>query len=185
MNALAIIVIVVAIVALAVLGFVLWDRRRTQALRSHFGQEFDRAVKQEGSSRRARTVLDLRQKRVSKYQLRPLTAEERDRFTAEWRNIQERFVDDPKDAIAKADHLVSQAVRTRGYPTSDFERQTADLSVYYPHLVGDYRAAHEIVVRSERDQATTEELRLAMQDYRNLFETIVGIGPVIQQEVYR
>jgi hypothetical protein len=46
------------------------------------------------------------------------------------------------------------------------------LSVDHPGVLGEYRAAHEIAVRSERGQATTEDLRLAMQYYRSLFEEI-------------
>jgi hypothetical protein len=74
--------------------------------------------------------------------------------------------------VSQADALVRQALGARGYPISDFETQAADLSVGHPTLLGEYRAAHEIALRSERGQATTDDLRLAMQYYRKLFEEI-------------
>lgn len=166
------IALIISIVALGGVLFLFIDRQKTRTLKSHFGSEYDRAIEREGSVRRAEAVLGQRQKRVSKYEIRPLTREERDRYTSEWRSVQGRFVDDPKTAVSRADGLVLQAMGTRGYPVSDFEGQAADLSVGHPAMLGEYRAAHEITVRSERGQATTEDLRLAMQYYRNLFEEI-------------
>jgi hypothetical protein len=164
--------LIVSIVALAGVVFLFIERQKTRRLKSHFGSEYDRAIEQEGSVRRAEAVLGQRQKRVAKYPIHPLTREERDRYAAEWRNLQGHFVDDPRATVSRADGLVRQAMVARGYPMSDFETQAADLSVGHPTMLSDYRAAHEIAVRSERGQATTEDLRLAMQYYRNLFEEI-------------
>jgi hypothetical protein len=166
------IALIVSIVALGGVLFLFIERQKTRTLKSHFGSEYDRAIEQEGSVRRAEAVLGQRQERVAKYQIRSLTREERDRYTSEWRSVQGRFVDDPRMAVSRADGLVLQAMGTRGYPVSDFDGQAADLSVGHPSMLGEYRAAHEIAVRSERGQATTEDLRLAMQYYRNLFEEI-------------
>jgi hypothetical protein len=167
-----IIALVVSIVALAGFVFLFIQGQKTRKLKSRFGPEYERAIEQEGSVRRAEAVLDERQKRVAKYQIRPLTREERDRYTIEWRSLQGRFVDDPKATVSRADRLVRQAMGARGYPITDFEKQAADLSVDHPAMLGEYRVAHEIAVRSERGQATTEDLRLAMQYYRSLFEEI-------------
>ena len=184
MNAATAIALIIAILALAGFAFLFWDRRRTSTVRSRFGPEFDRAVRQEGNERRARAILEQRQERVARYPIRPLTLEEQERFVAEWRAIQAHFVDNPCDAIARADRLVSQAMHARGYPTSDFDRQAADLSVDHPHVLGDYRIAHEIALRSEENQASTEDLRLAMQHYRALFEELVEVGAA-REEIHR
>jgi hypothetical protein len=168
----SIIGLVISLVALAGVVFLFIAHRKTRTLKSRFGSEYERAVEKEGSVRRAETVLDERKKRVAKYQIRPLTREERDYYTNEWRSTQGRFVDDPKATVSRADGLVRQALGARGYPMNDFEGQAADLSVDHPGFLGEYRIAHEIAVRSERGQGTTEDLRLAMQYYRNIFEEI-------------
>ncbi len=42
-------------------------------------------------------------------------------------------------------------------------------------IVENYRTAHEIAVRNERGQASTEDLRKAMIHYRALFEDLLEI----------
>jgi hypothetical protein len=66
----------------------------------------------------------------------------------------------------------------RGYPVKDFEQQAADLSVNYPELVSNYRAAHEMYLRNERGEATTEELREAFVHYRSLFVELLERKPI-------
>ena len=94
-------------------------------------------------------------------------------YAARWRTAQEHFVDDPRNAVAQADSLVTDAMRVRGYPMSDFEQRAADLSVDYPTVIEDYRVAHAIAMRDAEGSASTEDLRKAMQHYRSLFEHIV------------
>ncbi len=64
-------------------------------------------------------------------------------------------------------------LKARGYPMGEFEQQAADLSVQYPHVVENYRRAHQIAVADERGSASTEDLRQAMQYYRSLFEDVL------------
>jgi hypothetical protein len=64
-------------------------------------------------------------------------------------------------------------MRLRAYPVSEFEQRAADISVSYPALVSDYRAARAIAIRNEQHQADTEELRQALIHYRSLFEQLV------------
>ncbi|HUA62591.1 MAG TPA: hypothetical protein VML19_27790 [Verrucomicrobiae bacterium] len=176
MDTPTLIALVIAILAFCGIVFLLFERYRTRRLRSRFGPEFDRAVAQEGSVRRAKAVLDRRERRVAKYQLRELTEAERENLAAEWSTVQQRFVDDPNDAIERAERLVVRAMRLRGYPTTDFESQAADLSVSHPHVLTDYRIAHEIMIQTAGGKATTEDLRRAMQHYRNLFQDIASSG---------
>ena len=66
-------------------------------------------------------------------------------------------MDDPRDAVSQADVLIDAALKARGYPMADFNQQAADLSVEYPHVVDNYRKAHEIAAEERRGSATTEE----------------------------
>jgi hypothetical protein len=56
----------------------------------------------------------------------------------------------------------------------DFERMAEDVSVDHPREVEDYRAAHAISEASTRDEASTEDMRLGIQRYRSLFESLLG-----------
>jgi hypothetical protein len=66
-----------------------------------------------------------------------------------------------------------EVMNLRAYPISDFEQRAADISVNYPALVANYRAAREIAIKNEQRQADTEELRQAMIYYRSLFEELI------------
>ena len=98
--------------------------------------------------------------------------------------MQSRFVDDPRGAVTEADDSVITLMKTRGYPMADFEQRAADLSVDHPHVVSNYRAAHEIAMRHRQGQASTEDLRQAMIHYRSLFEDLLnGVKPEANREV--
>jgi hypothetical protein len=178
--------VVIAVVAIAVL-IVIWavirQRRRTVVLRRDFGPEYERVVKEEGAARADAVLLD-RQKRVEKFSLRTLTSEEREHFVTEWRSIQSRFVDDPSIAVGEADALVIRLMSLRGYPMADFDQRAADISVHYPRVVDNYRAAHEVALRHHRGEATTEDLRNSMIYYRTLFDELLEANTVrVKREV--
>ena len=59
----------------------------------------------------------------------------------------------------------------------DFELRAADISVDYPGIVSNYRAAQAIAVRNARGEADTEELRKAVVHYRTLFDELLGVAP--------
>jgi hypothetical protein len=168
--------IVIAIaVALVVLAVVWWAmrERRSRSLREGFGPEYERTVAEAPTKREAEAELQERQQRREELDIRPLAAGARDRYIEEWRTVQARFVDNPTGAVSDADKLVSQVMRDRGYPTDDFERRASDISVDHPHLVDNYRTAHDVSLASDRGDATTEDLRRAMKHYRALFEELL------------
>jgi hypothetical protein len=179
MSTVSLIALIVAFLAIALAVWALIQREKTRKLTRTFGLEYDRVSEHEKSSRRAEAVLEERQKRVANYQIRPLSSEERNAFGAEWHARQEHFVDAPREAVAQADLLITEVMRVRGYPMSDFDRRAADLSVDHPGVVEDYRAAHDIATRDAKGPAATEDLRKAMQHYRSLFEQLLDT-PVIQ-----
>src|ERR1700723_2467249 len=95
-------VAVIAIIAVVVLLYVRKRRSTTAGLRQKFGPEYERAVQQHGSERKAETKLVDRQERVEKLKIRDLDPMERERFSKQWESVQSRFVDSPKGAVAEA-----------------------------------------------------------------------------------
>jgi FtsZ-interacting cell division protein ZipA len=87
-----IIIAVIVAIAIIALGYVISRKRRTQELRSRFGPEYDRTVRDHGPDR-AESVLVERKERVEKLPIRELGAAERERFVTEWRAVQARFVE--------------------------------------------------------------------------------------------
>ena len=173
----SILIIVIAVVVLVIIGFLIAlvasRRQRTKRLKGKFGTEYDATMKTSGSRKKGQKELDERQKHVKTLHIRPLTVSEKDRYQADWTAVQTRFVDEPGQAIESADHLIMEVMQLRGYPVSDFDQRAADVSVQYPKLVSNYRAARAIAVKNERHQADTEELRQAMIHYRSLFKELL------------
>jgi hypothetical protein len=165
--AVAVVIVLLAIVVSAMRA------KRTRALQDSFGREYDRTVDQAGGRRSAERELRARQKQHDKLDIRPLSPESRDRYARRWQSTQTRFVDDPTGAVAEADMLVQEVMRERGYPTKDFERRVADISVDHPDLVEKYRTADGIARASERGEASTEDLRHSVRHYRALFAELL------------
>lgn len=172
-NTLIAVVVAVVVVAAAV-ALLLTRRRHSDALRARFGPEYDRTVASAGKVGAAERILDERANRVAKFNLRPISADEAERFTNSWKTVQARFVDDPRTAVVEADRLIAEVMRARGYPVDDPDRRIDDLSVEHAHVVEHYRAGRAIVVRHGQGQATTEDLRQAMVHFRELFEELVS-----------
>jgi hypothetical protein len=172
---LALIVGFVVIVAAGIATLLYMRKRRTAKLRDQFGgPEYNRAVKEGGSQRRAENKLEKRAERVESFHIRALAPADHARFMEAWRKVQGRFVDSPGGAVTEADQLLGDVMSSRGYPVSDFEQRAADISVDHPQVMENYRAGHAIAVRQTQGQASTEELRQAMIHYRTLFEELVG-----------
>ncbi len=171
MSTTTIIILCIAIVAIGLVAWTLVERRRRMHASRWFGPEYDRLCSTEGP-RRATSILEAREKRLANLHIRELSPEEQNRLSAEWRSVEQRFVDDPNGSVIRADALVNEAMRSRGFPISNFEQQAEDLSVAHPDTLKEYRAAHEIAQAAERRQAGTEDLRIAMQHYRTVIEDV-------------
>ncbi len=165
-------VIAIIVVVGALLAWLFLQRKRTQELRDKFGDEYDRTVSTHGKRREAEADLIEREERVKEFDIRPLTASERDRYSADWKDTKALFVDSPVEAVAKADRLLTDVMHTRGYPMADFERRHADLTVDHGDVAKHYLAGHEIADRSS--DATTEELRRAINHYEALFSEMTS-----------
>jgi FtsZ-interacting cell division protein ZipA len=174
-----IIVAAVVIIVLVIAAIAAQQRRRarTAHLRDTFGDEYDRVAGANGGrpSREGEAELRRREMRRSHLDIRPLSADQQQRYLAQWQEIQRTFVDVPDQSVANAETLVSQVMRDRGYPVADeFENQAELISVDHPDLVSNYREAHRVYERSLDNDADTEELRSSFVYYRSLFNELLA-----------
>jgi hypothetical protein len=169
-------IVILAVIALLVIGAaaVAMQRSRSEALRRKFGPEYEQAVAATGDRRQAESELAARQKRVAALNIRPLAADETERYARAWQAAQTRFVDEPNQAIVDADRLVTEVMQARGYPVGDFEQRAADLSVEHANVLTHYRAAREIAQANATGQANTELLRQGILHYRALFADLLA-----------
>jgi FtsZ-interacting cell division protein ZipA len=160
-------VVVIALIAMAV------RQRRARALRERFGPEYDRAVEAREDRRAAEAELRDREKQRARLDIKPLPEGTRARFAQEWQDVQERFVDQPQEAVVTADRLLYSVMDARGYPVGDFDAQADLVSVDHPEVVEDYRFAHGICEQAGTQQVSTEDLREALLHYRSLFSELL------------
>jgi hypothetical protein len=140
-----IVVVVLLVVALAAVGAMLAKRRRSENL----------------------------QERHRSLDIRDLEPGERDSFENTWVDIQRGFVDNPVHAVHRADALVVDIMRTRGYPVDDFDRRADDISVEHPKVVQHYRDARATRVATDEGEVDTERQRQAVTSYRALIEALL------------
>lgn len=180
--------IVVAIVAVLAtllvvgIGWFVYRRVRRERLERDFGPEYEREVERTGDRGEAENRLEARRERVEGYDLRPLEADERRRFSRRWDEVQKRFVDEPASAVSEAQTLVEEVMEARGYPLGDIQTRQEDVSVESPGVVHHFREARGIARASESGDATTEDLRKAMKHYRELFNELLEGGKDSRKE---
>jgi hypothetical protein len=75
---------------------------------------------------------------------------------ARWAGVQAAFVDDPKDCVQKADHLVSDVVE---HLTTGFAEARSRLEEQW----------------SRGQEASTEDLRVALMSYREFFDRLLAV----------
>ena len=103
--------------------------------------------------------------------LRPLPLDQRERFRADWRRVEEMFVDRPASAVVQAEELVNELVRARG------------ATLRHPRVAERYRAGHAVIDRHSRAKASTQELRQALLHYRGIFEDFAGQRTDVATEI--
>ena len=180
-----VIVVAIALVILAVAAWGYSQSRRRAALRDQFGPEYDRTVGSAGSRRKAERELAERERAHESLQLRELSDDARARYAQDWQRAERRFVDDPELAAREADRIVRDVLDERGYPR-DFDEQANAVSVDHPQAVQRYRHGHEMVHgNGAKGDERTENLRKAMVDFREVFETLVEVRPSTEAEPVR
>lgn len=78
-----------------------------------------------------------------------------------WMTIQTEFVDEPRDAVQKADSLVAEVLR---HLTDTFAREREELEAGWSGAAG--RSEHEV---------STEDLRQAIRRYRSFFNRLLSL----------
>ena len=156
--------------------------KQTTKLREGFGPEYTRTVGEQGRSGAEDDLLK-RQERSGLFPVRALTAIEMTHYTDAWTVTQAQFVDDPGAALSAAGRLVGEVIAARGYPAAEFEQGANALSVDHPRAVQDYRAAHEVMLRHQRNPVSTDDLRAAMAQYHTVFTEVAHGGGVAARAV--
>ena len=174
MSTVSIAIIAAAVIVVAVLVAGVTAARRRHRLRQRFGPEYDRLAGERDSKLKAESELAGRERRVHDLDLQPLAESARTGYALQWAAIQEQFVDTPADAVGSSQLLVVTVMTELGYPAEDPAQMLADLSVEHATMLGHYRAAEETSRNSAAGTASTEDLRLAMIDYRALFRDLIG-----------
>jgi len=168
-----IILAVVVIIAVGAGAWIYGKRMKSRRLRDKFGPEYDQTVARLRNRDVAEAELQARENRVKRFHIVPLSQSDCSMYQESWSGVQGRFVDDPKGAVDEANLLICDVMKKRGYPVTDFEQAAADLSVDYPNVVSNYRAASRIAENNRRGVAETEELRQALVYYRALFAELL------------
>ena len=83
-----------------------------------------------------------------------LTPEDEEGFRTRWQEVQNKFVDDPRDAVHTADALVADVMQKLAATFADHKQE----------LEGQWNRG---------EQANTEDLRLALRHYRAFFNRLL------------
>jgi hypothetical protein len=78
------------------------------------------------------------------------------RLQTQWQRIEAQFVASPASAVMEADAFVANMLSARGV---------------VPESIVGYRDAHEIALKAQGGNASTDELRAAMMAYRSAIGT--------------
>jgi hypothetical protein len=170
------ILIVVILVILAIAAALVSMRvRRRSAERELFGPEYDRLADEVGP-RKANAEFEKRRQRVDGLGIKSLSAERRTAYTSQWEAAQEQFIDNPALAVSAASDLITAVAADLGYDVTDHDQLLTDLSVYHGRHLDGYRHSRRVTYLT--GQATTEDLRQALLDYRALFFGLLEYDPL-------
>jgi hypothetical protein len=169
-----IVVLAVVIVAAGVAVAAVVPRQRSRRLMRQFGPEYERVLAHHGGDRTAaEQALQDRNRRAGELDIHPLGDAQRERYLAQWTQLQEQFVDSPAKAVIDAGRLLNEVLRDRGFPEDD---QDAVLSVYHGNTLPAYRTAQRTAERAGRGEDTTEELRATFVQTREAFDDLLNGG---------
>ena len=166
----------VAVVLLVVVGLTYRRKREQDHLKSTFGREYDDTYARAMDRSSAKQNLKEREERVSSYDLRELDPAQRRAFIAEWQSMQATFVDDPVRAVSRADTLLGDVMRARGYGSdlADQQQRIEDVSVGHGDEANAFREATRIGALNRAGRASTEDLRKAIQYYATVFDSLLN-----------
>lgn len=160
--------VIVLLVVLGVASMIMARQRRTQRLQEQFGPEYDHMIEVTRAEEQAERELEERLEQARSLNIRPLSVEEVNRYALEWQAtqrdfvdeplmaVQSKFVDDPSDSVKQADQLVADVIK-------DITRSFAD------------RRGSLEKQWNGGEQASTEDLRIALKQYRYFFDRLLTL----------
>lgn len=164
---------------LLVLAFVRIRRRRSH-LKDRFGPEYHRAVSDTGTGQAERRLTEVERQR-EELDIRELPNAARERYLEEWRQVELRFVSDPRDAARAGERILERLLEERGYPhDEDVERRASLVAVDHPDVAERFRHGRAMV-GSVDGAESTENLRRALLDYRSVLEELLQASPTVRE----
>lgn len=107
---------------------------------------------------------------IPDYELHAVRSEVANQLHGRWETLQQDFVDAPADTLRRADALLAEAMRERGYPAVDADGRAQMLRDHEPAHATRYDQLRRAV---EQDDLSTEERRQALLQARTLFDALL------------
>jgi hypothetical protein len=101
-----------------------------------------------------------------------LDEDTRSRLEARWNDLQRDFVDTPDGALERAEVLIVEAMRKRGYPAAESDAIESLVAEHLPGHVLTFRQLRRIVHGGDRS-VPTEDKRKLLLSARTLFDRLV------------
>ena len=109
---------------------------------------------------------------LTDYWLHPVRPEVARQLHARWDALQLDFVDAPSDTLRRADALVAEAMRERGYPAVDASGRVRLLREHEPAHAECYDRLRRALAEGEQHW-DTEQRRQALLQVRTLFDALL------------
>lgn len=113
-----------------------------------------------------------REHQVPDYTLHDLREEQVRQLQERWASLQHDFVDAPVDTLRRADALLAEAMRERGFPAVDADGRQHLLIHHEPQHAPRYEQLRE-AISGEADDWSTEQRRQALLETRTLFDAVL------------
>lgn len=105
------------------------------------------------------------------FQLHDVRNEVANQLQARWDTLQRDFVDAPADTLRRADALVAEAMRERGYPAVEADGRARLLHEHEPAHAARYDQLREALVKGQ--DWDTERRRQVLLQVRTLFDALL------------
>jgi hypothetical protein len=109
---------------------------------------------------------------MPEYQLHDIREEVAKQLQARWDTLQRDFVDAPADTLRRADALLAEVMRERGYPAVDADGRMRLLREHEPAHAARYEQLRRALSEGDKDW-DTEKRRQALLQVRTLFDALV------------
>ena len=139
--------------------------------------EYDRTV--DGADRRREAERELREReaRHDELDLKPLSDASRQRYTQQWQEMQSGFVDRPQVAVADADRLITDLMRSVATRSTTSTRAASSCRSTTPTWSRTTAPRTASRCSTVEGRTSTEDLRQAVISYRALFEEMLVDEP--------